>query len=468
MLGDGPRLGVAILLAGLGTLIFTFRWGAFEYHFFPPLLGFAATFLCTLLAGGLGARIMSGGALSVALGAGLLAPLIFSQGGHHEVALAAYLAVLMASALAVPYLARTGARWGLARWIAVIGTWTLLAACCLQVQGPDAGPLLALLFLHYVLAGLWIWLPGQAEEGPRTATPLWCLASLATTGLAWVLWKSLGFSPEGFAAPVLLFAALNLGIVKPLRRRMGNRRADLALLALAVGHLALAVPVALAWSWVGPVWGLFAMLLAWAAGATTARPGWDEAEAKTLARMALGLALAASLRWMVHGVDVWGFGPIAGYGRVPLLPFLNGRFAEGLLTAVAWGLLARRRGALGVLGMIGVECVGGLALSLELAHLVLWAGGTHRAASVILTLAWAILGAIQWLRSLSEADSAPGTLFAVAGYSWLGIASLKLITADLEHADTPMKALAFLGVGAVVLGAALVGHRVRPAREKGK
>jgi hypothetical protein len=468
MLGDSARLGVALLLAGLGTLTFTFRWGAFEYHFFPPALGFAATFLCTLVAGGLGARVRSGGALSIALITGLLTPLVFSQGGHHEVALAVYLAVLMASALAIPYLAKTGARWGGPRWIAVLGTWVLLTACCLEAQRVDATTLLALLLFHYGLAGLWIWLPGQAEEQPGTPTLLWSLVSLATPALAWALWKDLAWTPEWFAAPVILFAAVNLGMVKPLRKRLGSHQADLGLLVLAAGHLALAVPVALAWRWVGPVWGLFALLFAWSAGAAKARPEWDEAEVKALTTLALGMASVATLRWMLHGVEVWGFGYAYGSGRASLTPFLNSRFTEGLFTALAWALLARREGLARILGMVGIEFVGVLTLSLELAHLVSWMGGSHRSASVVLTLSWAVFGALQWLKSLAEARKPLRTALSAAGYVWLGCASLKLISVDLEHADTPMKALAFLGVGTVILAAALVGNRVRGTREGGE
>ena len=51
ILGDSRRLGVALLLAGLGTLQFTFRAGALEYHFYAAPLGLAATALITLLAG---------------------------------------------------------------------------------------------------------------------------------------------------------------------------------------------------------------------------------------------------------------------------------------------------------------------------------------------------------------------------------------------------------------------------------
>ncbi|MCM2249971.1 MAG: DUF2339 domain-containing protein, partial [Geothrix sp.] len=258
--GDSRRLGVALLLAGLGTLQFTFRAGAMAYHFYPAALGLAAAALVTLLAGGLAARGRSGGALTVALASGLAAPLVFSQGGHHEVALAIYLAVLMAAALAVPYLARAGGAWHGARWTALVGVWLLLLPACAEVLKADAGLLALILVLHLALAGLWAWLPGR-EETPGTPTVLWLVASILATTYGWLLWKRLGLAPETFALPVLAVAALNLALVKPLRERMASRRADWGLLALAADHLALAVPVALAWRWVGPLWGAFALSL---------------------------------------------------------------------------------------------------------------------------------------------------------------------------------------------------------------
>lgn len=463
MLKENPRLGVALLLAGLGTLVFTFRWGAFEYRFFPPPLGFAATFVCVALAGGLGARVKSGAALTVALVTGLLAPLVFSQGGQHQVALAVYLAVLMGSALAVPYLAGIGARWHGARWVALTGTWILLSVAAFTVSSGDAGLLLALLVLHLLLAGLWVWLPGQAEPQPSAPTTLWFTVSVTFTGLAAYLWRQeLDWTPEAFAVPVLGLAALNLALVKPLRVRLGGRQADLGLLALAAGHLALAVPIALAWRWVGPLWACFALALAWAAGYAEEHGAWDADEVKALRRLAFALACAATLRWMVHGVDVWDFGYLIHRGTT-LTPFFNSRFAEGALAAAAWGLLMRGGGAWRVLGFLGLQGVGGLTLSLELAHLVRVTGGTVRTASIVLTLAWALLGALQWLRSLRGEEGALG--LAAAGYTWLGLASFKLIVADLAHADTPTKALAFLGVGGIFLAAALVGNKVRGGRD---
>ena len=462
LLKGSPRLGTALLLAGLGTLIFTFRWGAFEYHFYPPTLGFAATVVCLLVAGGLGARARHGGPLASALGAGLLSPLIFSQGGHHEVALAVYLAVLMGGALAVPYLAGVGGRWFGTRWLAVTGTWMLLAAAVFNVQPFDASLLLLLLVLHLALSGLWIWLPRQPER-PGAPTTLWAGAVLAFTGLAAYLWREeLRWMPEAFALPVIALAALNLGLVRPARMRLDSRQADFGLLALAAGFLALAVPVALAWRWVGPLWAAFALALAWAAQRKAEEGVWEAHEVRALRRLAFALACAATLRWLVHGFDVWDFGYLPYARRAALVPFFNSRFAEGALAACAWALLIRSGGAFRVLGFLGLQIVGGLTLSLELAHTVVHLGGSVRAGSIVLTLAWALFGALQWLRGLKAQEGA--LALAAAGYTWLGLASLKLIFADLARADTPTKALAFLGVGAIFLTAALVGNKVRGER----
>ena len=456
--GDSRRLGVALLLAGLGTLQFTFRAGAMEYHFYAAPLGLAATALVTLLAGGLAARGGSGGALTVALVSGLVAPLVFSQGGHHEVALTVYLAVLMAASLAVPYLARTGGNWHSARWTALVGVWVLLLAACLQVTKADAPTLGLLLLLHLLLAGLWAWLPGTGEA-PGTPTVLWLVASILATTYGWLLWKELGLTAETFALPVILVAALNLALVQPLRRRLDGRRADWGLLALAMGHLALAVPVALAWRWVGPLWGAFALGLAWAS--LKAEDSAFAEEAAALRWLAAALALLTTLRWAFHGLD--GFIFRGG----TLTPFANASFAEGALASAAWFLLTRRAGPLGVLSFLALEVTANVTLAFEAARLVQWfqaprnlGYGPSRAASITMTLVWALSGAWQWMRGLGQRDEG-GRALMIAGYAWMGLASFKLIASDLDHADTPLRALAFLGVGAIGMAAAILANRKR-------
>ncbi|HEY3400091.1 MAG TPA: DUF2339 domain-containing protein [Geothrix sp.] len=455
ILGDSRRLGVALLLAGLGTLQFTFRAGAMEYHFYGAALGLAATALVTLVAGGLAARARSGGALTVALVSGLVAPVVFSQGGHHEVALALYLAVLMAATLAVPYLAHTGAAWHGARWTALLGTWVLLFPAYADVLKADASLLAGLLVLHLALAGCWAWLP-QREEKPGTPTVLWLIASILATSYGWLLWKRLGLAPETFALPVIAVAAMNLALVKPLRQRMDGRRADWGLLALAAGHLALAVPVALAWRWVGPLWGAFALGMAWAS--LKAEDSDFSEEATALRWLAAALALATTLRWAFHGLDGLFF-----HGRATT-PFLNPAFAEGALASAAWWMLTRRGGPLGLIAFLALEVTANVTLAFEAARLVRWFQGPavyySRAGSIAMTLVWALSGAWQWMRGLGQTEVARRALM-IAGYVWMGIASFKLIASDLDRADTPLRALAFLGVGAIGMTAAILANRKR-------
>lgn len=457
LLGDSRHLGVALLLAGLGTLQFTFRAGAVEYHFYALPLGLVATALVTLLAGALASRGRSGGALTVALVSGLAAPLVFSQGGHHEVALALYLAVLMASALAVPYLVRDGGAWAGVRWTALIGVWLLLLPACSEVLKADAPLLGLLLVLHLILAGLWAWLPGT-EEVPGTATVLWLVASILATSYGWLLWRRLGLAAEAFALPVIAAAALNLVLVPPLRRRMESRRADWGLLALAAGHLALAVPVALAWRWVGPLWGIFALGLAGAS--LKAEDSAFSEEARALRWLAAALALIATLRWAFHGFD--GF-----FAHGGPTPFLNAAFAEGALASAAWWMLTRRGGSLGGIAFLALELTANVTLALEAARLVQWSQGPmfpghgpSRAASITMTLVWALSGAWQWMRGLGQQAAARRALMT-GGYAWMGVASFKLIASDLDHADTPLRALAFLGVGGIGMAAAILANRRR-------
>ncbi len=461
ILGDNRRLGVALLLAGLGTLQFTFRAGAMAYHFYPATLGLAAAALVTLVAGGLAARGRSGGALTVALVSGLAAPLVFSQGGHHEVALTIYLAVLMAATLAVPYLAGVGGTWHGARWMALLGTWLLLLPACAEVLKADAPLLGGLLVLHLALAGGWAWLPGR-EEKPGTPTVLWLIASILATTYGWLLWKRLDLTPETYTLPVLAIAALNLALVKPLRGRLGNRQADWGLLALAAGHLALAVPVALAWRWVGPLWGTFALGLAWAS--LKAEAGEFAEEATALRWLAAAMALLTTLRWAVHGLD----GLLSHGGG--WTPFLNAAFAEGALASIAWFLLTRRGGPLGLISFLALELTANVTLAFEAARLVhwlqapgsqRWGWGPSRAASIAMTLVWALSGAWQWMRGLGRREAARRALLT-AGYAWMGLASFKLIVFDLDNADTPLRALAFLGVGAIGMAAATLAHRRHP------
>ncbi len=467
ILGDGRRIGAAILAAGLGTLEFTFYVGAFNYHFFAPTLGLAATAVAALVGGGLAARSRTEAPFAVAFLAAFVAPFAFSQGGHHEVALSIYLLVLAGASTALPYLTGlVGGRWGLSRWMVVISIWIVLAVLSGVHLREDAATLALIMALHYALAFVWIWLPGQSEK-PSTPTLLWFLVSIAATSLGAVMWHSLQLTPEWYAAPVLAFAAVNLMAVKPLRERLGSRQADLGLLVLAAAHLALAVPVALEWKWVSPLWGAFALGLAWAAGKSETLPDWEGEESAALRKLALGMAIAATFRWMVHAGSGWERVFTTWYEPQSSVhpPFFNNLFALSLMLSLAYALMARRDRGYAIVGFLGLQLVGNVSLAFELAYALRTSGASPHSASIAVTLVWALSGAAQWLKSLSTEETALRRGLTAAGYTWLGIASFKLIVADMADASVALRALAFLAVGRILLGPALLGPRLKPRKE---
>lgn len=465
LLAEQRGLGVSLLLAGLGTLLFTFWAGAGLYHLYPMQLGFLGAAAVALVAGGLAARTHSEGALAVALVCGFLAPPIFSTGGHHEVALTVYLLVLVGAAASIPYLAGIGARWGFTRWLVIVWAWAYLGFAGAEHLREDAGLLALLMLTHLALSGVWIWLPGQREPRPSSPTLLWFSVSLAAMGLSAAYWRTLDWPTPWLALPTLAFAVVNLAMVKPLRARLGSRQADLGLLVLAGGFLALAVPIALEWRWVGPLWGAFALGLAWAAGRAEGLPDWDQEEATHLTRLAVGMGLLAAGRWLFTFNVHWDRAVYSSYQTASTrTPFLNGHFSLCVLVVAAWLLLSRRRGTLGTLSFLVAEVVANLGLAFEVAFLVRWLEYGHRAASIAMTLVWVISGLAQWLASLKAPSEELQRGLGWMGLAILALASAKLIMVDMAQSDLILRTLAFLAVGALLMGAALLSQRARANR----
>jgi hypothetical protein len=206
---------------------------------------------------------------------------------------------------------------------------------------------------------------------------------------------------------------------------------------------------------------MFAVALAWA----TRRMDRDEGtarEARGLGWVASGLALLATLRWAVQGLG-GGFDPAA-----PGLPFLRAAFAEGALAAAVWGLLAGVRDRLTrLLAFGGLQATANLTLAVE-AGLCVHAlrPGTPfrpegRGPAVAMSLGWSLAGAFPWRRGLALKGS-PRRALLTAGYLWMGLASAKLLLFDLATASTPLRALAFLGVGAIGMAAHILARRAAP------
>jgi hypothetical protein len=230
--------------------------------------------------------------------------------------------------------------------------------------------------------------------------------------------------------------------------------------------MALLVPVALAWDWVGTVWGLYALALAWAAG-RAAHAGREAGEVRALTLLGWAMALLASLRWAWHldaVVDPWAgtlLDPVSGAAGSGW-PLLNRWFAEGALATAAWALLLRRGGRAALAAFIGLQLVAHGTLAVELGRLAYRLSGSHQALQLTGTLVLACSGACQWVLGLRSSDARAKALVG-AGYTWLAVASCKLLVEDLAGTATLVRALALLGVGAIFLAAALVGNRHRSA-----
>jgi hypothetical protein len=191
------------------------------------------------------------------------------------------------------------------------------------------------------------------------------------------------------------------------------------------------------------------------------------------------MAVLASIRWFVGSVEVWEHA-FSYYRASTETPVLNGVFTEGVLVSAAWLLMARRKGAMGVIAFIALEITANLTLALEAARIVhavqssgLAASTEYgrqyletRGASVAVTLVWALSGALQWLRSFAAKDSGARRALAVGGYVWLAIASLKLLSVDTSHANFGMRALAFLAVGGIFLAVALLANYMKRRPEE--
>jgi len=456
ILHESRRLGVALLVAGLGTFVFALHFGAARAELYPLGLGFAGTVAATLCAGGLASRVRSGGAMAVAVVLAVLAPLIFSSGRRALVALMGYYLVVLLAQAASYHLGRTGAQWRLARWLGLVPIALLGALAAADAGGGDRLLLLALL-PAVCAASLWIvWLPRHPER-PGSPVALTSTLSLALTAALYFLWGGLGWPKELFALPLLAQAVAIVLLVPAARRRLDEHSADTGLVLLAAVYLLLAVPVAAEPRWFALIWG--AMAFAAALGSRAAlRQGRPDADALWLA--AAGMAATAGMRWF-----------IAVQRSLPpdLLPFFNPDFVGALLTAAAWGALARESGGLRrLIGVVALQVILINALAFE------WMGrrpihdwDQFTQGTLLATLTYALAGVGQWYAGMQRAGTAAGRRLRIAGYVWLGVAAAKLILGDLARAPTEWKAIATLGIGALLIGAALLANRIRRQPQTG-
>lgn len=450
MLNDSRRLGVSLLIAGLGTFIFALYFGSARAQLYPPSLGLAGAVVATLFAGGLASRVQSGGAMTVANVLGLLAPIIFSTGSRAMAALMGYYVVGLAAQAITYHVSQTGARWRPARWTGLVPIALIGSIAANSAGADDRFTVLLLLLAAYGLS-LWItWLPFHAER-PGSPVSLTATLSVALTAALYAVWGELGWFKSWFALPLLGQACVMVALIPAARKKLDDFSADTGLMLLASVYLLLAVPVATDPRWLALIWG--AMALASALGARAAlKAGRIDAEALWLAA---GIAaVSATVRWAVI-MDAWL--------KPGLLPFLNPDFVGAVLTAAAWAVLAlTRTGTLRALaaGASQFVLINGIAFEWMGRRPVLeW--DTFSLPTLLATLTYALAGIGQWYAGMHLAHTPLGRPLRIAGYIWLGVAALKLLLGDLSHASTEWKAVATLGIGALLIVAALLANRLR-------
>lgn len=446
--------GVALLAAGVGTWSFALYFGARQAELFPLWVGFDGTTLAVVLAGLLGARVRCDGALAVALATGLVAPLAFSSGAANLPVLLAHLMMLSSAQLAVHYLTGAGADWKWSRTLGVAGVWFVtwggVTDGSLQF---GAVWILELLFLLGTLGLMLAWLPRHREK-PLGAGAATAVVMLMFAMCTWIIWGRAGLAKEAYALVLAGLSGLSLAFIGPARRRTGGNQHDTLLLLLAAGFALLALPVALDWRWVGIGWGVLALGIAQAARLAD-RDGRALRDALILAA-----GLTATAASSIGLARAWDQGPADW-------PVVNPVFMGAMFAAAAWGTLVLITGRHRTLAFLAMQFVAVNLVAWEL-HRVLpdvrSENATLALGSLLATLTYAVAGAGQWLRGvIREGADESARALRMAGYCWLTVASAKLLINDLAGADLLFRAAAALGMGSVLLIAAIWADRQRKA-----
>lgn len=454
LLRGARGLGTSLLAAGLGTLEFTLYVGAFRYAFYGAGTGFALSAAVCVGAGALAVRARFQEAFVVTYLVAFLSPFVFSTGVFHPIALSAFELVLFLAALGVAQLAPEVRRWTVSRWL-VGGTQAAIQlAVGIGAAGAKEPEILLLLVAFLAFAAVWSWRPVEKKVPASSPTLLWLFLSIAALGACAWQWNALGASRHSFVLPVLLLAAIQLGLVPAVRKGLGGEGGEAGLIVVAAALVAAAVPIGLEWSWAGPVWGLFAVALLWGSIWLEKRGPETHFEANGLAVAGVLIGLAATIRWVAMvalGKSAFGGGAT---------PFFNAAFATALFAALAAAFLARSRRAEVSLGFVWLELLANIAVALEVAAAAGRLGASDHGQLVAITLVWALSGALQWLAGLRRQAGILRIGLLNAGYAAIGMAVIKLTFVDLAQESLALRALVFLVAGGIFLASALVAHRL--------
>lgn len=457
MFGESRRLGLALYLAGLGTLLFSVYYGAMVAALFAPTMGFAAAIAVVVASAVIALRLDSEAILAVSYGLGLFAPIVFSTGTKAYAELAIYLLLLHAAGTVALHLAREGGRWHGPRLVGLCGTWLLLSVVSVDARPDQAWALLWISSAIYVVSIAWTLLPFRrvsapvASPSPAPAPPwsgrpelvavLWICLHVGAIPAIWIDWSRLALATKGMGGVLLAAAAISAALWPWVRRRASG---DAALLLVAGVCVVIAAPVLFELDTAYLVWSVLAC-----AAALGARLVQGEARASATAAAAL-VALVAV-----------GGGTAAQIARPhDATALVNGAFGSGVLAAAAWLILTGNDRVRGLALAVG-ETVAHLVVAIEVFHLVEQLGASARVASIASTVLLALSAAAQYLTSFGRVAAPWPKMLALASYLLFGVVVLKLLVFDLQDTSTAVRALAALGVGVIFLGAALAANRLR-------
>ncbi len=345
-----PGFGLAVQGGGVATIYLTIFAAARVFDVMPVGPAYALMILVSALGCAL-ALLQNAQSLAVISSAGGFAvPLLLADKGGSAAALFGYYAILN---LAILFVATRRAWRGLSLlgFFATFGIATLWGVNSYQpTDYPVAQFFLILSVLIYVLAGMLYARATPGQRGNLIDTTLLFGPAIAGFGLQVGLVHD---RPYGSAFAAIGFAALYLGLasVSARRRDAGLRMLQEAMLAIGVGFVTLAVPLALDARWTSSAWALEGAGAFWV-GMRQAR--WMPRLFGLLLQGVAALVLMSSV-----GPDIARF------------PFANPAFIGTMLIALpalatAWWLRTAlpHSGSTFALGYAGVEAGLGRAIFL--------------------------------------------------------------------------------------------------------
>ena len=250
-----PGFGLALQGGGVATVYLTLFGAARVYDVLPVAAAFALMILVSALGCAL-ALLQRSQALAVtAFAGGFAVPLLLGGQGGPIAAVWAYYTILN---LAILFIARARAWRGL-NLLGFLATFGVTAAWWWARYTPadfaEAQAFVVASVLIYLAAGLLYTRATPGRAGNVVDTTLLFGPALAGFGLEVAL---LHHQPFGSAFAALGFGALYLGVAAFTARRRpeSHRVMSEALLAIGVGFVTLAVPLALGARWTSAAWAL--------------------------------------------------------------------------------------------------------------------------------------------------------------------------------------------------------------------